>query len=298
MGEGRPGPLARRMRALYAGHAEPPARVHEQADKAEGRHLRPVAGGDKIMKPAHAKPPAIIFDWDNTLVDSWDTIHEALVITFAAMGHKPLVAGRDQAARAAQPARTPFRHCSASAGTRRGRSISIPMPRSISTASRPLPGAEALLRDLQARGSISPWSATRPGPACAARPRISAGRAIFARLVGAGDASRRQARRRAGSTWRSKAAASQPGAWSGMSATPRSTWNAPNAAGATGVLLGEPLSRRGSRLSSRPACVFRAATSLSAISQELVISLACRNLAYADGGLTRALAVLASKPAD
>ncbi len=34
-------------------------------------------------------PRALVFDWDNTLVDSWLTIHEALVRTFAAMGHEP-----------------------------------------------------------------------------------------------------------------------------------------------------------------------------------------------------------------
>jgi phosphoglycolate phosphatase len=35
------------------------------------------------------EPSAIVFDWDNTLVDSWGTIHEALVRTFTAMGHEP-----------------------------------------------------------------------------------------------------------------------------------------------------------------------------------------------------------------
>lgn len=34
-------------------------------------------------------PRAIVFDWDNTLVDSWATIHEALVLTFTAMGREP-----------------------------------------------------------------------------------------------------------------------------------------------------------------------------------------------------------------
>jgi len=34
-------------------------------------------------------PRALVFDWDNTLVDSWGTIHEALVLTFTAMGHTP-----------------------------------------------------------------------------------------------------------------------------------------------------------------------------------------------------------------
>src|SRR5437868_9091943 len=32
------------------------------------------------------RPRAILFDWDNTLVDSWTTIHEALNITMALMG--------------------------------------------------------------------------------------------------------------------------------------------------------------------------------------------------------------------
>lgn len=39
------------------------------------------------MKPE--KPKAILFDWDNTLVDSWNTIHRAWNVTLEAMGHKP-----------------------------------------------------------------------------------------------------------------------------------------------------------------------------------------------------------------
>jgi phosphoglycolate phosphatase len=35
------------------------------------------------------RPRAVLFDWDNTLVDSWSVIHEALVVTFTAMGHVP-----------------------------------------------------------------------------------------------------------------------------------------------------------------------------------------------------------------
>jgi phosphoglycolate phosphatase len=35
------------------------------------------------------RPRAILFDWDNTLVDSWAVIHEALAATFQAMGHVP-----------------------------------------------------------------------------------------------------------------------------------------------------------------------------------------------------------------
>ena len=35
------------------------------------------------------EPKAIIFDWDNTLVDSWPIIYNALVETFEYMGSKP-----------------------------------------------------------------------------------------------------------------------------------------------------------------------------------------------------------------
>ncbi|UCH73017.1 MAG: HAD family hydrolase [Rhodospirillales bacterium] len=34
-------------------------------------------------------PAAIVFDWDNTLVDTWPVIHEALLGTLQAMGHAP-----------------------------------------------------------------------------------------------------------------------------------------------------------------------------------------------------------------
>ncbi len=34
-------------------------------------------------------PRALVFDWDNTLVDSWEVIHVANVRTFEAMGLKP-----------------------------------------------------------------------------------------------------------------------------------------------------------------------------------------------------------------
>ncbi len=36
-----------------------------------------------------ARPRALLFDWDNTLVDSWGAIHHALKETFVAMGREP-----------------------------------------------------------------------------------------------------------------------------------------------------------------------------------------------------------------
>ena len=36
-----------------------------------------------------SKPSAILFDWDNTLVDSWEAIYSALTATLTAMGQQP-----------------------------------------------------------------------------------------------------------------------------------------------------------------------------------------------------------------
>ena len=41
------------------------------------------------MPPLDRLPRAVLFDWDNTLVDSWPVIHEAMNATLAAMGRRP-----------------------------------------------------------------------------------------------------------------------------------------------------------------------------------------------------------------
>ena len=41
-----------------------------------------------MSEPAQ-RPRAILFDWDNTLVESWGVIHEAMNLTLDAMGHAP-----------------------------------------------------------------------------------------------------------------------------------------------------------------------------------------------------------------
>jgi len=43
-----------------------------------------------ILTPAALPGPrAVLFDWDNTLVDSWAVIHHAMTATFHAMGQRP-----------------------------------------------------------------------------------------------------------------------------------------------------------------------------------------------------------------
>ncbi len=42
-----------------------------------------------MSEPELPRPRAILFDWDNTLVDTWRTIHHALGVTFEHMGKTP-----------------------------------------------------------------------------------------------------------------------------------------------------------------------------------------------------------------
>jgi len=57
----------------------------------ESQHVPPVVGVDGGTAAARAlvRPHAILFDWDNTLVDSWGTIHEALNAVMVAMDEPP-----------------------------------------------------------------------------------------------------------------------------------------------------------------------------------------------------------------
>ena len=41
------------------------------------------------MNPVNRLPGAVVFDWDNTLVDTWPVIHDSMNATLVAMGHAP-----------------------------------------------------------------------------------------------------------------------------------------------------------------------------------------------------------------
>jgi phosphoglycolate phosphatase len=57
----------------------------------DDQHVPPVVriDSDAAVPPAVVRPHAILFDWDNTLVDSWGTIHEALNAVMVAMDKPP-----------------------------------------------------------------------------------------------------------------------------------------------------------------------------------------------------------------
>jgi phosphoglycolate phosphatase len=59
----------------------------------------------RIPQNGTRRPQAILFDWDNTLVDSWATIHDALNFLMRAMDKPEWSMARNPGAGKAQSAR-------------------------------------------------------------------------------------------------------------------------------------------------------------------------------------------------
>jgi phosphoglycolate phosphatase len=134
-------------------------------------------------------PRAVLFDWDNTLVDNWPTIHDALNATFTAMGHPtwtlaetrarvraslrdsfpPMFGDRWEEARDIFYARFEARH--------------------IETLV-PLPGAAALLNGLHGRGVYLGVVSNKTGRYLRAEAAALDWARYMTRLVGAQDAVR------------------------------------------------------------------------------------------------------------
>ena len=89
-----------------------------------------------MSRPADIEPPrAILFDWDNTLVDTWPTIIECYNATFKALGQTPWTAAGGARSRARLAARRLSPSCSATRRARRRRSSTRPSTASISSGS-------------------------------------------------------------------------------------------------------------------------------------------------------------------
>lgn len=136
-----------------------------------------------------ARPRAILFDWDNTLVDSWSTIHEALNVAMAAM-EKPLWSLPETKQRVRLSLRESF---PLHFGDRweEARRIYLDEFRAIHLERlSPLPGRGELLRRLFDEGIFLGVVSNKTG----ALLRIEAERIgwseLFGSIVGAGDAER------------------------------------------------------------------------------------------------------------
>lgn len=92
-------------------------------------------------------PKAILFDWDNTLVDSWAVIHHALCVTFEAMGHEPWTL-QETRQRVRQSARDSFPRLFGARAAEATEIFYRTYQADHLTQLNPHPGAEAMLRDL------------------------------------------------------------------------------------------------------------------------------------------------------
>jgi len=132
------------------------------------------------------RPRAILFDWDNTLVDSWTTIHEALNIAMAAMG-KPAWSFEETRARVRLSLRESF---PIHFGDRwqEAREIYLDAFRVIHLERlNPLPGRGKLLQSLTTAGIYLGVVSNKTGGLLRREVEALGWSAFFGGVVGAGD---------------------------------------------------------------------------------------------------------------
>lgn len=132
-------------------------------------------------------PRAILFDWDNTLVDAWGTIQLALNATLSAMGH-PEWTMEETRVRVRASLRDSFPRMFGDRwpeardifyATYRARHLE---------AVRPLPEAELVTSRLAGQGLYLGVVSNKTGPLLRAEAARLGWDRLFGRLVGAGDA--------------------------------------------------------------------------------------------------------------
>jgi phosphoglycolate phosphatase len=142
---------------------------------------------DTLIASHQAHPKAVLFDWDNTLVDNWASIRDALNTTLEAMGHAPWSLAQVRA-RVRASARETFPRLF---GERAGEAMRIFYERFAAAhlaTLRALPGAETMLGALDARGIYLAVVSNKHGAFLRREAEQLGWSGRFARLVGAGDA--------------------------------------------------------------------------------------------------------------
>jgi phosphoglycolate phosphatase len=134
-----------------------------------------------------ARPRAILFDWDNTLVDSWATIHAALNIVMAAM-NMPEWSLAETKSRVRLSLRESFpRHFGAR--WEEARQIYLEAFQAIHLERlTPLPGRGELLRALSATGVFLGVVSNKTGALLRREAEWLGWTSFFGSIVGAGDA--------------------------------------------------------------------------------------------------------------
>ena len=136
-----------------------------------------------------ARPRTILFDWDNTLVDTWQVIHAALNETLAALGRPPWTLAETRA-RVRHSAREAFPAWFGADAARAAEVFYAAFEARHLDALAPLAGAADLLTALQAAGFDLAVISNKQGPYLRAEVAHLGWCDYFRALVGAGDAPR------------------------------------------------------------------------------------------------------------
>lgn len=134
-------------------------------------------------------PRAIVFDWDNTLVDTWQQLHHAINHTLEAMGHPPWSFEQSKR-RIRKSARESFPHLF---GARAGQAMETFFSAFEAQHLRhltELPGTGAALRELSAAGKLLAVVSNKDGRILRREAAHLGWQSLFHRLVGAADAAR------------------------------------------------------------------------------------------------------------
>ncbi len=132
-------------------------------------------------------PRAVLFDWDNTLVDNWATITEAFNTTLIAMGHQPWTIGETRA-RVRASLRDSFPKLFGERWPEAKRIyVEAFASRHLQTL-KPLPEAETLLRVLDERSLWVGVVSNKTGTFLRKEVAHLGWSRYFHRVVGAGDA--------------------------------------------------------------------------------------------------------------
>lgn len=137
---------------------------------------------------AAERPRAVLFDWDNTLVDNWVSIQDALNITLAAMGHDPWSLAQVRA-RVRASARETFPQLFGERAEEAMRVFYDRFEAAHLTTLASLPGADALLSMLGASDIYLGVVSNKHGQFLRREAEQLGWNDHFERLIGAGDAS-------------------------------------------------------------------------------------------------------------
>lgn len=147
--------------------------------------FRPIVTPDG---PVH-RPRAVLFDWDNTLVDTWPVIHASLNETFAAMDHPPWTLDQVRA-NVRKSLRDSFPLLFGDRWEAARDVFYAAFARQHLAALAPLPGATALLEALRGAGIPLGVVSNKTGDFLRKEVTHLGWEAHFGALVGAGDAIR------------------------------------------------------------------------------------------------------------